>query len=1154
MGLRFIYGRSGSGKSHYCFEDIKRKLEKDEKSPLILLVPEQFSFQSEKNLLHYIGEEAVSRVEVLSFKRMAYRVFNEVGGITHIHINESGKSMLIYKVMDELRDKFRIFAKASKRDGFVATMSELITELKRYNITPEMLYEGLEGIEDGNLKDKIGDITLIYSKFQENLHQKYIDEDDDLTILVEKLDKSNLFKDAEIWIDEFFDFTPQEYNVLEKILKKAKRVNVTLCTDVLSVGSGGIDNLDLFYPIKNTEEKLLKIIEKNNIKYDKPIALECAPCYRFKESKELSHIEKNLFAFPYKFYEDNTEDVCIFKALNKYTEIEEVARNILKLVRNRKFRFKDIAVITGDLDGYENLARAIFSEYEIPYFIDKKIQINNNPLIVLILSSIEILSKRWNYESVFRYLKTGLTDLDKEEVDIIENYVLANGIIANKWTEYETWSYRIRYSFNKDEEIGEEEQKNLDNINRIKSKVVNPLKAFHENIREKKTAREMCTALYDFLSSINIEKKIQNWIEKFKESDRLDKVNEYSQIWNIIVELMDQIVEVMAEEKLDFDIFGKLLKNGFEEYELGLIPPALDQILVSSVDRLRSHDIKALYIVGVNDGIFPRAISAEGVLSDIERENLRSKGLELAKDTKSKSFEEQFLTYITLTTMSSYLSVSYPIADLEGKTLRPSIVVSRLKKIFPHICEKSNIVSKNIEEEELDRISSPRATFNELISQLRSGKEGLEVSSLWLSVYNWYMKDDYWKEKLTTILEGFTYSNAAEIMDTRKLRNLYGPKINLSVSRLEKYAECPFAYFIKYGLKAKERKVYKLTTPDIGTLMHEVLESFSKHMAERNITWDNVNKDLCEGIVSNIVDKKVGDMPGSILNSSPRYKHMTEGIKRILSRSVCIIGEQIKRGEFEPAGYELSFGFNGDFPPISVELNSGERVNLIGRIDRVDSLKEEDGTYIRIIDYKSGNKDFKLSDVYYGLQIQLLVYLDALLTEIEEKYKENTFPAGMLYFKVDDPIIRTKDEISEGEVHEKILKELKMKGLLLADADIIKAMDKEIKGFSDILPVRLNKDKSLSKSSSIATEEEFQLLRKYVRETIVNLCEEMLEGNIGIKPYKKKDNSTPCRFCEYSSICQFDTGVDGNNYRVINDKSDNEIWELIKNHVKNKES
>lgn len=1149
MSLRFIYGRAGSGKSYYCFKDIKKAIEKEENNKLILLVPEQFSFQSEKNLLHYIGEHAISRAEVISFKRMAYKVFNEVGGITHQHMNESGKSMLIYKIITEYADRFKIFNKSAKQEGFVDTVSDMITELKRYNITSDILFESLDGIEDEILKDKLSDIALIYSKFQENIKDKYIDEEDDLTILTSKLEESDFFKGAEVWIDEFFDFTPQQYKIIEKILKVAKRVNVTLCTDNLN-NAKAIDNLDLFYPIKIMENKLLKIAEDNNIKYDKPIVLNCAPCYRFRESDEIIHLEKNIFSFPYKVFKGETKDVCLFRALNKYTEIEETARDILKLVRDEKqYRFNDIAVITGDLEGYESIIRAVFSEYEIPFFIDRKIEINNNPLIILILSSIEILVKNWSYETVFRYLKTGLTDISRDDIDIIENYVLANGIRGSKWTCDKRWEYKNNYSIN-DEAKKLDEENFLNKINEIRQNIITPLMNFHSSIKGKNTAKHMCTALYDFLQNINVPEKIEKWIEEFKNKNRLDKVNEYNQIWNIIMELMDQLVDIAGNETIDYKILSKILKNGFSEYELGLIPPSLDQVLVSSVQRLRSHDIKALYIVGTNDGIFPQSVDSEGILTDLERENLSNLGLELAQDTRSKAFEEQFLTYITLTTMSNYLKISYPIADMEGKTLRPSIVVSRVKKIFPNICEKSNVINNNSFEESLSKVASPTPTFNELISEINLEYDKVDIDPMWMDVYRWFKNNEFWRKKLDTIITGFNYTNDAEIMNTRKLRKLYGPNMNISVSRLEKYAQCPFAYFIKYGLKAKERKIYKISTPDIGTLMHDVVETFSKYIEEENIGWENVNKNICEKIASDIVENKVLNMPSNILNSSPRYKHMTKSIESIISNSLQVIAEQINRGDFVPEGYEVSFGFDGDLPPISVELHSGEKVNLIGRVDRVDELKEDEETYIRIVDYKSGKQDFNLSDVYYGLQIQLLVYLDALLDELGESLGSKVLPAGVFYFNMDNPIIKTNGEISEDEVRNKILKQLKMKGIVLDDPDIVKQMDKFIEGFSDIIPVRMNKGDTLSKSSSIASLEEFDLLRKYIRKTIVNLCEEMLEGNIGIKPYKKKNSSTPCKFCEYSPICQFDTMVDGNCYRFINDKSNEEVWELIKKQVK----
>lgn len=1150
MSLRFIYGRSGSGKSYYCFKDIQKKLEKGEEHALILLVPEQFSFQTEKNLIHYIGEKAMERARVLSFKRLAQVVFNEVGGIIHQHINESGKSMLIYKIMQEHAHRLKIFNKAATREGFVSTMSELITEFKRYNISPEILYGAHDGIQDQNLQWKMEDISLIYSQFEENLHKKYIDSEDDLTLLIEKLDKSKLFHNAEVWIDEFFDYTPQQYNILEKIMKQAKRVNITLATNSLNE-TGVVDNLDLFYPAKSTENKILKIAEINNISFDKPIALNCSPCYRFKESKELSHMEQNIFSYPYKIFKGDTKDICMFKALNKYSEIEDTARDILRLVRDKRYRFKDIAVVTGDLNGYENLIRAIFDEHSIPYFIDKKREIVSNPLIVLILSSIEIMVKRWSYEAVFRYLKTGLTDISREDIDLIENYVLANGIRGKKWTIDTSWNYRIRYSFS-GEEISEAEQESLNKINEIRFRIIKPLIEFHGNIKGKKTGKEMSHALYDFLMQLNIEEKTQSLIEMFKEENLLDKVNEYRQIWDVIVDIMDQIAEVINEDKVDSEVFGRILKSGFEEYELGLIPPAIDQILVSSVQRIRSHDIKALYIVGVNDGVFPGAIVDEGILTDLERESLRINGLELAKDTKSLAFEDQFLTYVTLTIMSKYLRLSYPIASLEGKSLRPSIVISRMKKIFPELCEKSNIIAKHTEEEDIEMISTPKATFNELISELRGSSEEINLNKVWLDVYRWYRERDKWNKKLNTILQGFSYSNDAEILDTQKVRKLYGHNMNISVSRLEKYASCPFAYFVKYGLNAKDRKIYKLTSPDLGSFMHEVLDNFTKYLGEKDLSWENADKHLYESAIANLVDEKIQGTPGAIFSSSPRYEHMTKGVKKILVRTLEVIGEQIKRGDFKPQGSELSFNFNGDFPPISVELHSGEKVNLIGRVDRLDTLKEEEGTYIRIIDYKSGTKKFSLVDVYYGLQLQLLVYLDALLTDLEEEIKNNTLPAGVLYFKIDDPIVKGTGRETPEEIEKKILKNLKMQGLLLEDVDIIRAMDKEVNGYSDILPVALSSKGEFYKNvmGSLATKEEFDILRAYVKKTIVNLCEEMLEGNISIKPYKRKDNSTPCGFCEYSPICQFDTALDGNSYKNIQEKSTDEVWEMIKKEVK----
>ncbi|MBI6874141.1 helicase-exonuclease AddAB subunit AddB [Clostridium aciditolerans] len=1149
MSLRFIFGRAGSGKSYYCLNDIKKKVEEGCSHPLVLLVPEQFSFQAEKNLIKTVGEEGMLKAQVLSFKRMAYTVCSEVGGLSRQHINSSGRSMLLYKIMSENKDKLKVFGKTAKKQGFVTTVCDIITEFKRYNITIELLNSALDRVESENLKNKIQDLILIFSEFEERLHRNYIDTEDDLTILAEKIDKCHLFDGAEIWIDEFSSFTPQQYIVIEKLMSKAKRVNMTLCTDCLN-GDCKVENTDIFSTTKNTEQKLLEIIQRNNIKYDKPIALKCSPCYRFKDSEELQHLQHYLFSYPYKAHRGEVSDLHIIKALNKYVEIEETARDIIRICRDKGFRFRDIAVVSGDLDGYENLVRAIFSEYNIPYFIDKKREIVNNPIIVLIVSAAEILARNWSYECVFRYLKTGLLDLSNEEIDILENYVLANGIRGKRWIDENPWDYRINYDF-EDEEISDDEKELLNKINEIRYKVIRPLIILSENIKGRKKGIEMCEGLYQFLCEIQVPEKLEHWISAFKELGELDKSNEYAQIWDIVVEVLDQIVEVVGDNILSMDEFSRILATGFGEYEIGVIPPALDQVLVGSVTRLKSHDVSALYIVGVNDGIFPAAVPSEGILTDVDREGLREGGLELAKDTRSRAFEEQFLVYTTLTIVSKYLRLSYAMSDEEGKAKRPSIIISRIKKVFPDILEQSCLAEERGDNENIKAITGPNATFNELVSNIKKDSQGEYISPLWLDVYRWYKNNSEWSEKLDSVLNGFSYTNKAEILDTSKVRKLYGRNMSISVSRLEKYVECPFAYFMQYGLKAKSRKIYNFSSPDLGSFMHNILQSFSVMLKEHNLSWKDIDREWCENSINDIVNSTISKIPGSILSSSKRYGHVAKGLKRILTRSVWLITEHMKRGGFTPKGYELSFSNSGDYPPITVELHSGETVSLIGRVDRIDSVDEEKATYLRIVDYKSGTREFKLSDVYYGLQMQLLIYLDAMLTELEERINKDALPGGILYFKLDDPIIKGKGELSDSEIEKRIMKSLKMNGLLLDNLEVIKEMDSEIEKSSDIIPVTIKKDGEISKSqSSVATLEQFQLLRKYVKDTIAELCEHILEGNIDINPCKKK-NKNSCEYCIYPAICQFDTTIKDNKYRILEDKSNEEVWQAIEEKLNN---
>lgn len=1148
MSIRFIYGRAGSGKSHYCLEDIKRRIQEVNDRNLILLVPEQFSFQAEKNLIKSIGEKGTLKAQVLSFRRMAEKVFDEVGGGIKKYINDAGKNILLYKIIEENKNKLKVYKTSAKKQGFVNLVSDIIGEFKKYNISPEFLKENLDSIENKSLKNKLEDIGMLFLEFQNRLSKNYIDLEDTLHILCEKLDKSIIFKNSEVWIDEFSTFTPQEYSIIEKIMCSAYRVNITLCMDALGEYSER-ESIDLFLPIKITERNILQIAEKNNIIYQKPVNLRCSPCYRFKNSTALQHLQHSLFSYPYKNYEKSTEDINIFKALNKYTEIDYIARDIVKACRDKNLRFKDMAVVTGDLDEYENLIKAVFNQYDIPYFIDKKREIIHNQIVILIISAVEILAKNWSYESVFRYLKTGLLDLEFDDIDILENYVLANGIRGRQWLDTKPWSFKINYG-NFKEDDSEEEQEYLNKINCIRDKVREPILKLSNDIKGKKKGRHICEELYNFLCELKIPEKVEELIIEFRNTDRLDKANEYSQIWDIVVDVLDQIVDVLGEQSFGMEIFNEALEIGFSQYEIGVIPPALDQVLVSNITRIKSYNISALYIAGVNDGIFPVTISPDGIFTDQDRDELKQNGLEIAPNTRSRAFEEQFLIYATLTIVDKYLTLTYSMSDEEGKAKRPSVVISMIKKIFPKLQEKSNLLDPSGCEEGIDAVNSPKATFNMLISNIRKNLEHKEnINLLWIDVYRWYREHEIWNKRLETVLGAFYYNNEMQISDLAKVRRLYGKHLNMSVSRLERFAQCPFGYFVQYGLKVKDRKMYSLSAPDLGSFMHGILERFSIGLKEKSLTWENVDERCCEENINDLVDNVLYDNPNSILNSSKKYKHVTDKLKKTLTRSVWLIAQHMKKGRFIPRAYELVFGEIGDFPPISIELDSGEKVSLTGKVDRVDTAKEDITTYIRIVDYKSGTREFKLSDVYYGFQLQLLIYLDAILTEFDRMTKGESIPAGLLYFKLEDPIVRTKENIPDHEIEDRITKSLKMNGLLLNDVNVVRQMDTSMEKSSDIISVSIKKDGNLSKSkSSLATRKQFEILRKYVRSTIADLCKKILTGNIEVTPYKNKTKNG-CSYCEYSAICQFDTSIKGNKYRIIEDKSDEEIWKYMENKV-----
>ena len=629
------------------------------------------------------------------------------------------------------------------------------------------------------------------------------------------------------------------------------------------------------------------------------------------------------------------------------------------------------------------------------------------------------------------------------------------------------------------------------------------------------------------------------------------EAKEYSEVRDIFIDVLEQAVDVLGNEVMNLDEFMKVLNIGLSQYEMGLIPVALDQVNIGDITRIKSRGTKALYIIGVNDGVLPSASKEEGILSDNDREILLEKGISLASDTRTKIFEEQFLVYTAFTIAEEYLVVTYPLADFEGKSQRPSIIVHRLKKILPNVKEESE--GFKLVNDKYDKISAKIPTLNELMIAIRKNYDGAEIEDYWKYVYDWYLREPKWKERIEYVRKGLEYTNLENNISKEKAKKLYEDnknKISLSVSRLERYAQCPFAYYIQYGLKAKDRKIYEFTAPDLGSFMHEILDEFTNEIKEKDLKWSDLSKENCRNIINSLVDNQVKNNKSSILNSSKRYSYFTDRFKRILTKSVMVISEQMKRSDFEIYKNELAFGFSKDVNSIKLDLPSGESFYLNGRIDRVDKLNLDGETYLRIIDYKTGSKKFDLNKFYNGLQMQLLVYLDALINNSENIVENQAMPGAILYFRIDDPILKSKGDLTEEEIKSEVLKELKLEGLLLDDVKVVKAMDNTLEPgtHSLIIPANMKKAGDLGKNKALITMEQFELLRKYVNEKMIEICQNMIEGKIDIEPCKENKNIV-CDYCNYSHICQFDSSLEDNRYKVIPKKKEEDIWKSINEKV-----
>lgn len=1098
MEFKLVYGRTGSGKTTYIFDEIKNKIE--QKNKIYIIVPEQFSFSVENHLLNVIEENSSINAEVLTLSRMADRVISETIGNNRVHLSKVGKSMIIYDVLDKQKNKLN-FLRSSEKNMELAL--NMVTELKKHNIDSALLSDTIEKIDDKYLKLKLSDANNILKVYQQRIEQNYIDESDALNLLVDNIEQTDFFNDSIIYIDEFAGFTPNEYQIIEKLCTLAKELTVTVCTDSLELMDNKEDSLFYFNSI--TAEKLLDIAKKTGSYIEK---VNLNDVKKFKND-ELKFLEKAIYADENFVFENNTTNIVLDSYKNPYSECENIAQKIYKIVKEKKYRYRDIAVVMANMETYVDDIKEVFNKYNIPIFIDEKKDVNNCILIKFVVSLFNIFTSNFSYEAMFSYIKSGVLDIEEDDIFLLEKYVNKWGIRGSKW-------YKQDFEY-------EEKNDQQDKINKIRLSIIDPILKLKNDLSGEKTAKEINYKLYEFIKENNIQKNILKKADEFEKMGMVSVADEYRAGIEIFFNVLDEIFLIFENDKMSFDRYNKILQTGIAKSEFGRIPSSLDQVLIGDIERSKTKEIKVLFLIGVNDGVIPKIIKDEGFLNDRDRKVLKENDVELAKDSVELLYENRFNIYKVLTIPTEKLYLSYSVADKEGKALRCSILITQIKKIFPEIEENDNVIDDKHD------ISTAEATLDCAIEEYRRYLDDDEIEQEWKDIILWYKKNE--SLRINRILRGAKFSNLPEKISTENIKKMYGKTLRTSVSRLEQYRRCPFSFHMKYGLKLNEEEKFEIRSLDTGNFMHEVIDDFFEMVEQKRLDIKLIDENQLKSIVYEIVNRKMGMNKNYIFRGSPKFIVLSRRLKKVVYQSIEYIVKQLKNSKFELYGHEVEFSEKAELKPMKIELDDKKQVVVTGKIDRVDIAKMNDDTFVRIIDYKSSVKDIDLNQVVSGIQIQLLTYLD----EIAEQ--ENFQSAGILYFNLIDTIVKADKNLSDEEIKQQLNKKFKMKGLIVADIDIVKMMDTKLvpSTYSESIPVYLDKDGNISRSkSSVLDREKFESLQKYTKHIISDISNEIFEGNIDIKPFYN-NKKTPCDYCEYRSICNFNPNFNGNVYRFCDD-------------------
>ena len=1082
MSLQFITGGSGAGKSEYlsrlvCEESVRRPHDN-----FIVVVPEQYTMETQKKLVHMHSRKGILNIDVVSFERLAYKVFEELGGGNRPVLDDTGKNLIVRRVLEKEKKKLDYFGSSIEKTGFVSELKSVISELLQYGITPQQLGEIGENVkEKQQLSAKLKDIRLVYKEFMAFLSTNYITSEEILDVLCGLVEKSKLIAGSEIIFDGFTGFTPIQYKLMRLLLVYSKGIKISVTIDKKERPTGHEGWNNLFFMSKEMMNRLIAICEEEGINVDDTVCVDRDINYRYEGAKDLAYLERNLFRYKGGVYTGTPENIRIYEGSNPKEELQYIVSEILQLTRKEGFRYRDIAVVTADLETYGKVAANMMKQNDIPAFLDYKRSVAANPYVEMLCSALEIVEKGYPYDTMFRYLRTGLTGISRHDIDMLENYCLAVGIRGSRaW--HEPWKKKMKRSTYQPE---------LETLNALREQIMAPFLNLEAVLKDKEAnVRAYVTAVYEFVTALHSAEQIKAL------SECEPAGNEYEQLYAKVLELFDRIVELLGEENVSLKEFNRIVAAGFEEMKVGLLPPTSDCVMIGDIERTRLDNVKVLFFAGVNDGVVPKKNENCSVLSETDRSILEAQEIVLSPSAREKAFIQKFYLYLMMTKASHRLYLSYAKKSSDGKTALPSYLIRNVRRMFPDV-----------------RITDADGQDGQFV-YLKIPKQDIEWNT-----------ENYIK----------TLSENAALL-------LYGTQLKGSISAFETYASCRFAYFLEYGLKLSQREEYRFAVQDFGTVLHGVLEDVSRQLKEEKKSFSLLSDEERKKRVSESVVRIAAEYGNTILKDNSRNEYMIKRLTDLADRTVWAIGKQLERGEFAPDAYEMNFLVDEH------EVLGDKSLYMQGKIDRIDICEDDNNVYVRVVDYKTGKSDFDL------LKIQLVTYMKAA-QRIEKKRHpdKNIIPAGILYYNIDNPIIEVQSVHEEEDadyreaVDEMILENLRMKGVVNEDTEIIRKMD-DRGGKSAVIPVAFKSNGELDMRSHIYSTQKFEQLTDYVTEKSADMAAGIFGGNVDVNPYHTQKEDA-CTYCPYHAVCGFSPDIPGGQSRSLKTFSDEEIWKKIREGV-----